>query len=162
MFAQKSSQMFLPFQRCIFADAHATRRFAATGPVAAATRKTIRGPVLATCGVEALLRFLRCYRVSSPRATPCVTCVTLVRRHFYYSAGRRRFDAPRRLCKHDVAFAAFFYICTQEKKKTEREEAYVNNLRMRRAGSKFSVGFPKEWYRNARSQSRNAFFIQQI
>ncbi|KAL0113672.1 hypothetical protein PUN28_012661 [Cardiocondyla obscurior] len=42
--AQKSSQMFLPFQSCVFAEAHAMQRFAATGPVAAATRKTIRGP----------------------------------------------------------------------------------------------------------------------
>jgi hypothetical protein len=60
------------------------------------------------CAVEILsptIEFLR--------AAACFTCAaaadsaTLVRRHFYYSAGRR-FDAPRRLCKRDAAFAAFF------------------------------------------------------
>jgi len=106
------------FQPCIFTDAHATRRFAANEPVAAATRKTIRRPVPAVTDVRwKLFRRLSSFFASRRRYAVCVT-TRLVRRHFYYSAGRR-FDAPRRLCKRGVTFAAFFSLHMHARNKYE-------------------------------------------
>lgn len=155
--------MFLPFQRCIFADAHATRRrrrFAATGPVAAAARKTIRGPVLARDGRRRAVwkLFYLTIVFPSPRARDAWHYVSrLVRRHFYYSSGRRRFDAPRRLCKHNAAFAAFF--STYARKKKGGRFRY-NNLRMRRASHSLVSDFGRVVFETR--DFREIRFTQQI
>lgn len=86
-------------------------------------------------------------RFPASRDALALRVTLLVRRHFYYSASRRRFDAPRRLCKRDAAFAAFFsYVCTQEKTVARKPPLIIKD----RVSQSSVSDFRRTVYRNAR------------
>lgn len=106
------------FQLCIFADGArnaAVRRDRTC--CSCGTKDDIRRLVPAMTDVRWKFFHLLSSFFDDETSAACGLCFTrragarrgfaMVRRHFYYSAGRR-FDAPRRLCKRDAAFAAFF------------------------------------------------------
>lgn len=105
---------FFLFSDAFSRTAHATRRFAATGPVAAATRKTIRG-ARATNGVVARLFHVRSCFHASRYDTPCVMCVL----HWFVDIFIMRRPTVRRtapIMQTRRSFFFFFYARTRKKK----------------------------------------------